>query len=431
MSADTQKQIWLSPTQIDTYRLCKRKWAWGYIAGIKSPPNRFAQLGLDVHDVLEAFLVRGTAPDRATRAGAIAIPGLKYLPAPGAAVVEGKFSWELPGEPFGLTGRIDWREPSDPAFGDHKTSGDFKWAKTPEILAEDVQAVIYAAYILHLTGAASARGRWVYYRTKRTPKAMSVDFEMGRAHVDGQMVGILETGREMVGWKQQTKDAKDLPTDARGCGAFGGCYYRDRCNLTAKERMMSLMAQESIKEKLARKKAEAQAKPEPAVNPPENATASEPPQPPEQQGLSLQEKLTARKAGAKPEQASAQAEAAPPAKEPTLKEKMAARKGGQPTAGAPPPAPAPQSQRGQKTAARNPHAFEVLFVDCGPVKSPAYKLIPLAEILEHSQDGPLAQVVDDSVWGEGACVSMSLKTPIGQEVYEVLSSRAALVVRGF
>lgn len=468
-------EIWLSPTQIDTYRMCKRKWAWGYIAGIKSPPNRFAKLGLDVHDVLEEFLKNGTAPDRNTQAGKIAIPGLKFLPSPGQAIVEGKFVWELPEHGFNLTGRIDWRE-MVPAFGDHKTTSDFKWMKTVEVLETDVQAIIYAAYILYVMNANNVRGRWVYYRTKRTPASKKVDFEFSREHVDAQMVGILETGREMVAWKRGTREATDLPYDAKACDAYGGCFYREKhCNLTSKERLVSLMAQESLKDKLARKKAEAQAqnKPQPQINPPENAQASEPKLPPEQQGLSLKEKLAARKEG---EEATAAAPAAPEGG--SLKDKLAARKAAQgadaaahheapPAAGqAPPPvtnqAPPPAAQgslqdkmKARKAAAAaapptqaiasppveapaatadvsNSHPFEVLFVDCGPVKSPAYKLIPLAELLEHRvEDKTLAQVIDDAAWPAGTCVSMSLKTPLGQEVFEVLSGRASLVVRGF
>ena len=478
----------ISPTQVSTLEMCERKWGWGYIKKIKAPPNKFAQLGLDVHDVLEAFLRHGTAPDRETQVGAIAIPGLKYLPQPGAAVVEGKFLWELPTEDFDITGRIDWRDRASVVqdgverrarivelalagevvqIGDHKTTGDFKWAKTADDLREDVQAVVYAAYYMHLMQVQAVLGRWVYYRTRRTPKALCVDWDITAAEAAPVMARVYAAGRKMVEWHRQHPDVLDMPFDAKGCNAFGGCPYTELCNLTSRERLVSLMAQQSLKEKMeARKKAQAQA-PAPAVNPPESQLAPDPaPAPqPQQQGLSLKEKMEAKQAV---QPAAPQASAAPG----TLKKNMAAHQAAQagapsPTQGAPPPAPtaaggtlkekmaarqaaqagatttaasspriqpSPPPQPGQAPAqvpAVDMQGFDFLFVDCAPVKSDGLKTIPLSNLLAEAPSGDLGAYLDSQPLPDGIGVTMSMKTLEGQGAYEALSARASHVVRGF
>lgn len=248
----------LSASQIDTYRLCPRKWGWGYLDKIRTPPNKYAALGTAVHKVLERWLQEGVPPRRDSETGQIALPGLKYLPPPGQAVVEGRFYWDLPDEPFDLVGVMDWRDTIDgrPRVGDHKTTGDFKWVKAPGDLIEDVQATIYAKRTLVQTGAPVIKGRWVYYRTVRPYTARCVDYSATVEQVDQRFASILDTGREMVAWHRRKSKAIELPLQAKACDAYGGCPHRDRCNLSPKERLVSLMAHETLKDKIARKKLE-------------------------------------------------------------------------------------------------------------------------------------------------------------------------------
>ena len=475
----------ISPSQVSTYELCHRKWAWGYIEKIKGPPNKFAQLGLEVHDILEAWMRDGTAPDRETKAGAIAIPGLKHLPQPGTAVVEGKFLWALPEEPFDITGRIDWHDVIPGAvarddterrarivelalmgellrIGDHKTTGDFKWAMNPDQLRRDIQAVIYASYFMALAGVPAVLGRWVYYRTRRTPSSKCVDWDITREEAAPIMTRVRAVGHEMVIWKAKTQSALDVPFDAGGCRAYGGCFYEDHCNLTSRERLVSLMAQQSLKDKMAARAAAQQnttttTAPAPAVNPPEStqAPAPTPAPPPQQQGLSLKEKMAARTqaAGAPrvpgpppPEPATTPPPAAGPAAPPaapaagmTLKEKMAARQAagaGATTVAASSPrvAPVPPPQAGQvpaNVAAVDMQGFAFLFVDCAPIKSDGLRTVPLSNLVAEAPNGDFAAYLDTNPLPEGVGITMSMATPEGKAAYEPLSARATHVVRGF
>jgi hypothetical protein len=388
----------LSASQIDTYRLCPRKWAWGYIARIKTPPNRFAALGTAVHKVLEDWLQRGVPPRRDSETGQIALAGLKFLPAPGQAVVEGRFYWDLPDEAFDLVGVMDWRDTCDgvPRVGDHKTTGDFKWVKAPGDLIEDVQATIYAKRALVQTGAPAVKGRWVYYRTVRPFAARCVDYSATVQEIDQRFAGILDTGREMVAWHRRKAKAVEVPTDVHACDTYGGCPYRDKCNLSSKERLVSLMAHETLKDKIARKKAEkaaaaaaasssgtgatqtpaasapvqaAPATAAPAINPPEGQEGAKvliaTTRPGAASGAqSLREKMQARKA-----RASAPASSAPVADSVPAASTVAAPEssGGPEAAARPKPAPVASAQPQQP--ALSPYQPPV--VEAQPAAMPA------------------------------------------------------------
>ena len=248
----------LSASQIDSYLMCQRKWAWRYIAGLRPPPNKYAARGSAVHKVLEQYLLHATPPDRNTEAGAIALPGLKYLPEPGRSIVEEKFDWSLPDEPFDLTGVIDWVVPpaiGELSFGDHKTSSNFAFAKTAEDLRQDVQATLYAYYLMLREGIHQIKGRWVYYHANRPYRAKCVDWQTDLSTALPSFKRVLEAGREMAQWHQQKPEMEDVPINADACDAFGGCPFRENCNLSSRERLVSLMAQGSLREKMERRKA--------------------------------------------------------------------------------------------------------------------------------------------------------------------------------
>ena len=133
-----------SPSQIDSFRTCERKWGWKTLEGIDGQ-NKSAALGEAVHALLEDWLRDGTPiPD--TFEGKIAMAGIHLLPAPGVAEVERKFRFQTPTAKY--TGKVDfhYRDPATGLWviGDHKTTSGLGWAKTPDNLREDPQAMIYA-----------------------------------------------------------------------------------------------------------------------------------------------------------------------------------------------------------------------------------------------------------------------------------------------
>lgn len=501
----------VSPTQVSMLEMCRRKWGWAYRDKIRGPPNRYAQTGIDVHAILERYLTDATPPDRETLVGQIALSGIKHLPAPGTVEVEGRFFWPMPDEPFDIAGVIDWSDTVGleawkaawvggalieaealqvesalaggvPRIGDHKTTGDFKWVMTPEALRQDVQAMTYAAYKLYQTQADHVVGRWVYYRTGRRRGSKCVDWDATLDQVSETFERVLAAGREIADWHAQGVRAIDMPYDPKGCDAYGGCPYRENCNLSSRERLVALMAQQTLKEKMAARKAGGapapvpvpaavgapqapaqvaatiaaqapvtaapQAAP-PAINPPEAAVAATMPQAPQpamQQQLSLKEKMAIRNMGGgavpvpstQPVQVPApapQAVAAQPAPvvvQPVLTAAPVPQGQPAPIAApvpqAPPVAAAPAPVATYMTPAQA--AIDILYVDCAPLKSNGSKVLPLSSLLS-ACGANLAAYLDAKQLPPGHSVNMSLRTPEGAQAYETLAARAVHVVRGF
>lgn len=464
-----------SPTQADMFESCQRKWGWRYLEKIPTEPNVYAERGLAVHKVLEDFLRDGTPPDRETEAGRIAIPGLKYLPPPGTGTVEGSFLWRLPDESFDLRGIIDFRdELSDeekagsvvealqgivPRIIDHKTTGNFQWAKTRhELETKNVQSIVYAAYVMHVTGSDKVLGRWVYYRTSGRPAAMAVDWGTDKNKIAAPLESVLATCREMARIKHEGLRAAELAFDVGACNAYGGCPFRSNCNLSAKERFRSFMTQQSLKDKMKARKA---AKEEPgqaeipAINPPEQAQqqaplSAAPAEAPAQGQLSLKDKMRARQAP--PEQAPAKEQAQPaqpPAAKPpanqgkmSMKEKMqakAAAKAADQKMAKPSNVDAEaEQQRIQEGAGAVPEemgavGFDLLLVDCSVLKvdrEVSMMILPLSNLLQAANGSDLGQWLDANPLPANHGVSMSLHTPDGKRWFDTLSARATNVFRG-
>lgn len=216
----------VSPSQIDLFRKCPRKWAWAYIHGFREEDTPSTLLGKEVHKVLEEYLRDGKKIDGTTRPGAIAQAGLPYLPEPGTGLVEPHF--EIPFDDFILHGFIDW---TGDYLLDHKTTSDFKWAKTPETLATDSQAIMYGW--AGLGDADERRLRWLYYRTKGAPKALPVDTVLTRAHLSEGLAGLGEEASLLVALRKAKADPLALPANPQNCFAYNKlCHNAHRCNLT-------------------------------------------------------------------------------------------------------------------------------------------------------------------------------------------------------
>jgi len=239
-----------SPSQIDTFRTCPRKWALEKIGQVPKGTSASAALGSRVHGILERYL-KGEAVDLMLREGEIALAGLGYLPppmAPGSAV-EGAAVLYLGGHE--VHARMDLMcKPEDlPGQGeapdvdlcilDHKTTTDFKWAKTPEILMRDAQAALYALYA-YLLGARRVLLRWVYYRTTPPFQARAVDLYVSPADMAPEILRCRADMDAMAAiW--ETRDYPD--PDVSGCQKYGGCPYRDGhpCIVTPEEALRAVM----------------------------------------------------------------------------------------------------------------------------------------------------------------------------------------------
>ncbi len=236
-----------SPSQFATWLDCPRKWAFSRV--LPGKPNRFAELGTRVHASLEAWLRDGVElPD--TVEGAIAMSGLPHLPEPGTAIVESGFSFDR--DAWIAHGFRDFVVPNDygavPVVGDHKTTTDLKWAKTPEDLAQDPQGTIYAASAMIEFGADVVDLLWVYYQTREPYRSKPVRLRIYEDEVARRLEEFDAIALEM----QDVSDApiKEIKYNGNACDKYGGCPYVVECGLTSAERFGSIMIQSTLKEKL-------------------------------------------------------------------------------------------------------------------------------------------------------------------------------------
>ena len=241
----------LSASQLSTFTLCQRKWAWRYIAGVQEPSGAAAVLGGEVHSVLEAWLASGVAPDRSTRPGTIALAGLKHLPPPGSGVVEHGFLLHTPRNTY--IGYIDWQGFFDGLVTilDHKTTSNLAYAKTAEDLLSDIQALIYALFACIAWNTKEVQLKWVYYTTASTPRSPAPTKTKIHLPLVLDRFDAIETVGEEIGRHiaHQTHPLA-LPATVSACGAYGGCPHRTRCNLSEPERLKAIMSEATMEQKL-------------------------------------------------------------------------------------------------------------------------------------------------------------------------------------
>lgn len=254
-----EQERWpLSATQIETFRLCRRKWAWNYIDGVTGEPNKFAGMGVLVHQVLAAWLAEGKAPDPDTEEGRVATAALKHLPQPGPDLFIEQYL-ELNREAALYRGYSDLiYKGSDgvPVVHDHKTTLDFKWAKTEDELRNDVQAPLYAMAAMEAFDSQEVELRWAYLRTRGKPASKLIKIRLTKAEAEKAMVAIDATAVDIYAAYLAQKPARETEFNPGACDMFGGCAYRELCNLSPIERIKSLMEKETLAEKMKRRKEE-------------------------------------------------------------------------------------------------------------------------------------------------------------------------------
>lgn len=232
----------VSPSQIDTYLTCKRKWWFQSVLGIKPPEHPSAALGTEVHAQLEKYLIDGTLPDD-SKAGKIAFPGLVHLPKPGTVTVElnmedHKDTLRLQLAGVDVTGRIDVFNAAGvdmPEVLDHKSTSDLKWAKSEDELKTNPQMIIYAKFARHFLQTKGmninfVRTAHIVYLTKGKPHARPTSVVLSNEHVDEQWGHLTNVVEQMKLTSVLTAPAQAEPTEA-ACNKYGGCYFRDKCRV--------------------------------------------------------------------------------------------------------------------------------------------------------------------------------------------------------
>lgn len=258
----TSPEIFLSPSAVSKFKQCKRAFAFEYNEQIPAPATGKQQFGTAVHARLERWL-RGATPPDDTPEGRTALQGISagWLPAPDPRLlIEHRFF--LPVD-YGLTlnGIVDCIAPPnvigpEPLLIDHKTTSDLRWAKTPEQLAVDPQALIYVAWAMVNWNVRTVRARWVYYaasnpedgrpRKPRGSKPVEVSFHASDDRFLGAVDVLIEDLYEMEILRREKTPGLKLPPSPESCGLFGGCAHVDRCALSAGDRLSAYLERETI-----------------------------------------------------------------------------------------------------------------------------------------------------------------------------------------
>lgn len=275
----------ISVSALDTAAECLSKWGWGRVYGYEEPENRKAALGNLRHDELERWEHFGTAPTTAGMAGVLA-----HFPAPGAeSEVFFGFAIERPdgslaGEPVWkrpivIAGWVDCRESAvvedesgwvdsdrlNSVIYDLKTTGDFRWKKTPAQLKANIQAAAYALGEMLKVEAVRGPGangtemvllRWVYAQLKElTDKKLKDSTPVEKAVCEITRVEMLdelegsgeglngvwidrETALAVVAQYVPLADTlldilaapphptRGLPKNRDSCESYGGCPWK-------------------------------------------------------------------------------------------------------------------------------------------------------------------------------------------------------------
>lgn len=222
-----------SASQISNFRKCPRRWWWEKVAGYKTPTSPAMETGTRIHAELEAYLRDGTLPT-----DPIAMAGLEFLPEPETVDginVERKLTLEGAGLPVPIIGFVDLVEPPGagqliPTITDHKTTSDFRYIKSPEVLAHDPQAIIYSEFALtHLFPSHNrVTFRHVYYRTRGRPDSRESRVDLSLLQVGKRFEGIVKTVQAQAEARQ--KDITDIEPVLSACGDYGGCPFQTNCN---------------------------------------------------------------------------------------------------------------------------------------------------------------------------------------------------------
>lgn len=240
---------------------CPRRWAWEKIAGLARPQHPSAALGEEVHGQLERYLREGVPPDDSTRAGAIADAGLDDLPALASPdlSVERQFKFEDGGVNWSGRKDLEYRDAGIYVVHDHKTTSDFKWAKSKADLRTDPQAIIYAREALRRLPDDVIRLDWLYLATSGKPRAKRVSLRVLRDENSRAMAELVPVGREMVAHRIAGTDPLSLPYNDKACFAYRQrCHYADRCNLASTSSFASYMSSAKDRMGLAQRLAKAQ-----------------------------------------------------------------------------------------------------------------------------------------------------------------------------
>lgn len=244
-----------STKEISMFRECPRRWAAKYLYRHDDPKHPNAQLGIDVHQLLERMLTEGPTVNAAPESEVGKLARALYPLAPAGAEPEigGEFEVGPPGATHRASFKLDWalcQGDRWAGFGDFKTTAGEKWAlagrlasreKQQAALANDLQAHLEAVGFLLTTGQSETALRWCYV-DKKSLKAWTVDAVLtladsakwleANAIPTMRLIEQLRTAWHEGGWRP---DLSAFPLEPMSCqrvtreGVVVNCNFHGQC----------------------------------------------------------------------------------------------------------------------------------------------------------------------------------------------------------
>ena len=221
------KPLRISVSQIKLFERCARAYFYEYgEPKRKSPSTKAAAFGSEVHTVLEGYLQGEEIPE--TRAGRVASAGLKHLRPADELEIEANILI-----PVGDTGarilcRVDMLGTGEPYIGDHKTTSDFRWARSVHEIGNDLQLLTYAYAAYHETQPEEVAVELVYYRTKGLPVSMAVGASVPWERIADNWREVVEVVPKLQAIRAN-KTGEGIAGNSGACGDYGGCFHCEIC----------------------------------------------------------------------------------------------------------------------------------------------------------------------------------------------------------
>lgn len=231
----------ISPSMIKAWIECKRKMAWDYVDLIPRSHTTATEYGEKSHDQAELYLSTGQC-DQTTDHGQLIATGFHLLPPPmmQGMALEKSFEFDLQDVPFHGIKDVEIHLPQYVAVFDHKTTSDWRWAKSEAELRHDPQCLIYAMDSMLKTGHKSCHCVWNYFKKRGRKEARQVHFIISYDECLRSLQPYIRTAHQIMTECVNIKTALDLSYNTASCMKYGGCQYRQHCNLDASETIGNL-----------------------------------------------------------------------------------------------------------------------------------------------------------------------------------------------
>lgn len=218
---------------------CKRKFAWDYIDLIPRRHTPATEFGELTHNQAEQYLSTGTC-DQTSPHGQLVATGFHLLPPPKlpGMSLEKFFEFELQGVLFHGTKDVEIHTSQYCAVFDHKTTSDWRWAKTEQALRADPQVLIYSMDSMIKTGHRTCHCAWTYFKKRGRYEARQVRFVVTYDEVIQALQPYVQISKQIIAETRKVlmegvEPAPSLRFDytVESCSKYGGCQYIERCNL--------------------------------------------------------------------------------------------------------------------------------------------------------------------------------------------------------